>query len=460
MAVSTLLDGTDDRIVTTGNDITLTGAWTFGALVHPEGMAAIDTISGGRDAGTERWTLYLNGLAFNHVAIAGSNITGPTLATPNAAGWYYVWITRPAGAAQTCRWHIFDGRVWNHVNGGGTAGNTSGVISAINLGTFDVGTPGDFFDGDIALHGIWSEDTVDATIETYTDYLNVLAKGNRQFLTGLSLLNGGTLDDISTNNNDEASRVGATTGVRDLPGWMRNFQNDGNFPRIVSWAAANGTTGNPTLTNPTGASPGDLVIWAVAHDSGDAMSGSTGWAELHDTANGTAVRAATYAKVLTGTNDTLTVTFGSANDYACAGMLIRGHGVTAGAESTGITIGTAATGSDAAPNPPNCNPGTARDHLWIAWAASDDDDNANAFMPANFAGLAQVEGAQSTTTCMMSVAYRMTNAASLDPGTFTLAAIEEWVTQTLAIPPGPIIPVRRMTSQTNPAALWKRAHLI
>jgi len=209
-----------------------------------------------------------------------------------------------------------------------------------------------------------------------------------------------------------------------------------DFPAIGSSATTADTSGNAvTVIMPSGIVAGNLLIAFVSHDTNATItqSGGTDWTRIVLVANGSAVQMAVFAKVAAG-GDTLALTDGGDNqDTAIVTVRITGHGVSD--VSTDITLGTAATGTTNAPNPPVSNPGTSKDYLWIEFAASDDDDNTATYWSTNYSAVAQAESAQSFSSCMASVGQRSLAASSEDPGNMALAASEEWIAQTLAIPP-------------------------
>lgn len=448
MAVSTLFDGTDDRIISnTGNNLTF-NAYTWIAWLHLEGLAGLDTWFSLDDGATARFAPFTSGtdLGVEHASGDSATLVG---AFADWGGWRSVGITHAAGTSTPVA-HIHNGVSWVHSNMNATVDAPNGSIDELNIGAY-ANLASDFSDGECALMGLWAEDTNNATMETYLDYTTLAAKSNAQFFTGTSLLNGGTMDDISPNNNNETSRVGATTGVRHLPAWFTGF-HPRSLPGVTSISQYVGTTGQPTEARPTGATTGDLVIVVGATDTAPTFAVSTGWDILYNTANGTATRLCCAARVLDGSgDDTLAITLGggtNTNDFAFHELLIPAalHGVRA--PSTDIEVGTAATGSSATPDPPNVA-WTSGGRLIIPMFAADDDDTSNAFMPANYAGLRQVRSTTGTSSCMTSSAFReITGATSENPGTFTMAAVEEWVAGTLAIR-GPRPFIRQPARQPN-----------
>src|SRR3990167_6057957 len=184
------------------------------------------------------------------------------------------------------------------------------------------------------------------------------------------------------------------------------------FPVIATTNTTADVDASPTTVNmPAGISAGNLLIVICAADVGDTItqSGGTDWTKLQQTNNGTIIGLVIFAKIAAG-GDTLTLTSSGSNDIACVSMRITGHGVSN--VSTDITRGTAATGTDASPDPPNCNPALAKDFLWIECFAADDDDDTATYWSTNYTAVAQIQSASSTTSSLCAVASRNLNAVS------------------------------------------------
>ena len=207
------------------------------------------------------------------------------------------------------------------------------------------------------------------------------------------------------------------------------------FPVIAATNTTADTDASPTtVAMPSGIVAGNLLIVICSADVGDTItqSGGSDWTKLEQTNQAGVIGLVIFAKLAVG-SDTLTLTSTGSNDIACVSMRITGHSVSN--VSTGIKRGTAATGTNAAPNPPNLAPGTARDWLFIECFAADDDDNTTPYESTNYTAVAQIESASSTTSSLCAVASRNLNGTSDNPGVMAMAATEEWVAQTIAIPP-------------------------
>jgi hypothetical protein len=191
-----------------------------------------------------------------------------------------------------------------------------------------------------------------------------------------------------------------------------------------------------SVTMPSGVTAGELLIAEVSTNDAatTAAGGGEGWTEISAASNASAVRLTILAKIATGT-DVLNLTHSGAVDSVTHVQRIITHGVSNVA--TDIVVGTPATGTSTAPNPPAVTPAANAKNLIVAVVASDDDDDINVFAPADYTAERQRQSASSGTSCLIQVAYRhVTTGSSVDPGVFALTSSEEWVAQTLCIPPG------------------------
>lgn len=97
-------------------------------------------------------------------------------------------------------------------------------------------------------------------------------------------------------------------------------------------------------------------------------------------------------------------------------------------------IGTAATGASTLPNPPTLTPSWgAADTLWLVVAGASGAVTASAY-PTNYTD-GNDDATSSGTAASIASARRALNAATEDPGTFTISASTNWVAQTLAVRP-------------------------
>lgn len=224
---------------------------------------------------------------------------------------------------------------------------------------------------------------------------------------------------------------GASLSTVDDPA---NVAEEWEGPKVAASNTTNATSssGGLSINLPSGIVAGNLLLAFAANDTSVSWSATGTWAQIDNGANGTAVQGACWARIATAdANDNLTIT-GEANDIAVVTLRVVDHGVSN--VSSDIVLGSAATGSDGAPDAPNCNPGTSGKWLWLSYFAADDDDDTTYWWPVEGAPVAQVKSAASTSSCMVGVAYRWLEASSYNPTAFAMSASEEWRAQTLAIP--------------------------
>lgn len=228
------------------------------------------------------------------------------------------------------------------------------------------------------------------------------------------------------------------------------------FPSVVGSPGLTAlTSANPgTVVMPASIVAGELLIAVCAGDTSGSMSQSGGsdWTIISGpTNNGTAVCGTIFAKIAAG-GDSLSVQF-EANDFAAVCFRVQDHGVSN--VTTRITVGTPATGADAAPDPPNCNPAVARDYLWIEAFVADDDDDTATYQTSGWSQVGQQQSANSTSSCLVAVASLQSNATAVNPGVMAMALAEEWVAFTLAIWPKISVTITQAVETDSAQALGR-----
>lgn len=197
-----------------------------------------------------------------------------------------------------------------------------------------------------------------------------------------------------------------------------------------------GVTGRTdhTITLPADIQAGDGIF--VACSIGDAAAASVGsgssagWLLTGQSAtsgaNG-ALAGFVLPSALGGGADVLVVTLATAKKLTAVSQRITGH-------RTDVlpNLSLFAEGSDQFPNPPNLNfIGGAQDMLVFAVTANNAACTTDA-APAGYSGLVSVQGlAAADGQDGVAMAYKTVNAASEDPGTFTLSASRAWRTATV-----------------------------
>lgn len=195
-----------------------------------------------------------------------------------------------------------------------------------------------------------------------------------------------------------------------------------------------------TINIPDGSNvAGRLIVAVVGINSTGANSTGTwpgGWVALVAHAEGSDSLELYYHETtgLEGypaTGASITVTTPANRQSAHATYLFSGQELVA---TQPPQVGTSATGSSAAPNPPLLTPtGGAKDYTWLAVGGMRDTTFSAA--PASYTNLQAPSSGAGGSATAVGAAERQLNAASEDPGTFTTANNRDWVANTIVIHP-------------------------
>jgi hypothetical protein len=208
------------------------------------------------------------------------------------------------------------------------------------------------------------------------------------------------------------------------------------YPQVAAVNGGGDNVGtNHTVNLPADISAGDLLLVLFASDEAPTIAFPAGWDKLFETKEGTDVTLSVYYRVADGGEGaTITVTTSNTQGTAHTSYRITGYAGTPEA-------GTAATNSnDTHPDPPNLSPTWgAQDTLWLACCAHDDGSNALTAYPTNYTD-GREDRSDNSGSAGVGTAFRELNAASENPGTFTIDGFEQWIANTIAI--------RGVTAQT------------
>jgi hypothetical protein len=195
-------------------------------------------------------------------------------------------------------------------------------------------------------------------------------------------------------------------------------------------------TGNRNITIPSCAA-GDLLLAVVSSDGNPTFTGtliSNMTSLVAKAANGTAVTAQVLYRICTGSETSPWVLSLSASEACQVGMILipaaSWHGPTPPEAVAWVNVDTIN------PDPPTLNPagwGT-EDTLWIAVTTYDNGAVTLNAYPTNYAD-DQTSIRGNISSSGQGIATRSLNAASDDPGTFTLSASEDTLTTTIAVRP-------------------------
>ena len=219
------------------------------------------------------------------------------------------------------------------------------------------------------------------------------------------------------------------------------------FPVVESTAtSATSTAGtNHVVTLPSGIQAGDLIVICMSIGNVAAtLNAHADYSELLDE-NAAVGLKILYRWAAGGESNPTFVSSASTRDATVA-FRISG---AANPATQAPQIGTTATGTSVNPDPPTTTPtGGAKDYLWIAVCGSageqaDDGTYATAFPSGyNSNQLEKTCGVAGTNLGgLIAAATKQANAASDNPGTFTVSENAAWRAQTIAVHPDPRIRV-------------------
>lgn len=196
-----------------------------------------------------------------------------------------------------------------------------------------------------------------------------------------------------------------------------------------------------TLTYPTNIAADDLLVMFLGIDGGLYTPTATDWVRVDQTGNGTAVTLALLIKKAVGTETgTFSVSIGGSEQGAWRIFRIPANSWYGGTlAGTGISNAdgyseAGASGSTANPDPPSDNPTNwdVEDTLWIVATGVDTSRTISVYP---YAGRNTADVSGGSTGATLGLCTTTSAAASLDPGTFTISASDDWGCITFAVRP-------------------------
>ncbi|MGH2373010.1 MAG: hypothetical protein ACRDIC_05970 [bacterium] len=215
------------------------------------------------------------------------------------------------------------------------------------------------------------------------------------------------------------------------------------FPSVEGTATTNGTAAatSHAVTLPATVSTGSTLIVVARAAVAGAIDWPAGWTEVFENSADASDDTTAWAwKLADGTEDGTTISVTHGNGKAA----FIAYSIT-GAEDPTIQApesGTPATGTSTIPDPSATTPtGGAKDYLWI-WAGGWEGEQTSPPVgnPTNYSSpLGANSGTASAvaTNCRVATATRTNNAASEDPGTWTISVSDDWTAWTIAVHPAP-----------------------
>jgi hypothetical protein len=201
-------------------------------------------------------------------------------------------------------------------------------------------------------------------------------------------------------------------------------------PPKVEGAAESSQNANITshvFALPEYVKPGDLLVVAAAFAGNPTVTWPAGWTSLLEVNNGTGIQLDAAWRVADGTEQRealITTSSGVRSAHVC--YLISNAATPPEFASS--------TGSSIAPNPPSLAPsGGTNPYLWLiaeANVASGANRPVTAYPSGYLSGISAMSD-----SAVVAAASRGLQAATEDPGAFTLASSAAWVAATIAVAP-------------------------
>lgn len=217
------------------------------------------------------------------------------------------------------------------------------------------------------------------------------------------------------------------------------------FPVIQAVGETNGSTAatSKVCNLPTGIVSGDLLLLELRSNGADTHSTPTDWTALflNDGSDISDDVTSLWYRVAAGTEGaSVTVTATASLKFTSVSFRVSGHD-----SATAPVISTLVVGTSASPDPPALTPaGGAKDFLWLAMAAYEGEQTDPPTFPTNYT-LGQVAassgaGGAIATNSRSAGAGSQLNAATEDPGIYTISVSDDWTAWTVAIYPTPPAP--------------------
>jgi len=209
------------------------------------------------------------------------------------------------------------------------------------------------------------------------------------------------------------------------------LMTDGAFPTVAATDGGNNAVNgqNHSIDLPAGVVSGNLLLVFFVSDGVPTITFPVGWINLFEKAGGVDVKGGAWYKVAgVGEDDPFVVTTDADQMTAYTIYRITDY---AGVPEAGV----ATTGDSVSPDPPSLTPSwSIRETLWFAIAGYDAGARTITDYPANY-GNGRSDRSNDAEGAGVGSARRELEAASEDPGVFTLSVAEVWIANTIAISP-------------------------
>lgn len=195
-------------------------------------------------------------------------------------------------------------------------------------------------------------------------------------------------------------------------------------------------TTTPSLTLPSGGAGELILVWLSANSQPTISWVGAGFTALAEDRSADDALFLGYRWTDGTEGGSIAPTLNSANECAYSIQRITGalHPL-----SGGLEVSASAVGTDTAPNPPNLAlaGGLAKDILWICGGNTSNGNRLYTAAPSGYGNLATADSVTAGAGTAIGTAERQLNAASENPGTFTINTSSAWKTFTVAVHPAP-----------------------
>jgi hypothetical protein len=216
------------------------------------------------------------------------------------------------------------------------------------------------------------------------------------------------------------------------------------FPVINGNATTSGaSTTTPVVNLPASIVSGETLLVVLRGDNwgtGTVPTFPAGWTTLITSQGDSSDDGATVGWRKADGAEGATITFGAGTNAGKFAAVAVRIGSAADPTVTAPSSALAESSVDSAnPDPPSLTPaGGAKDYLWLAVGTWEGEQTIPATMPTNYTIVRHESsgtGGAIESNCQCAMAERDLNAATEDPGTFTISVSDAWAAATIAVHP-------------------------
>lgn len=222
--------------------------------------------------------------------------------------------------------------------------------------------------------------------------------------------------------------------------------------RTANTAAA---TTTPAVTIPSDGVASKLIVCAFSPNSNPTISWTgTGFTQLiYDATAAFDGLAVIYRWTDGSEGASITPTLGTSSETVWSCLRIAGAINPATQAPQASTVNRQSVNAN--PDPPSLTPtGGAKDYLWIAIANTNNGSRTVTIAPSSYGNLNAFDSASAGAGVAIGTAERQLNAASEDPGTFTVSTTSEVGSLVVAIHPAAAAAVKRRPIIDASAGEW------